>query len=455
MYRWKTALLLPLALTLGGCVTYPTYTYRDDVPGREVRYVGESTYYSPSYEGYGDYYSGGYRYGSTGYRYYAPDYISYSAYYSLFWPVNHWYHDPYWYPGFYYGVTYFPRNYFSVSFHSGWRGHSVPRWGYGGAYSIAFGYSHWYSPYRYSWADSYYDWDRYRYQYRDNRRGHGHYAPAHSAPRFGHARNQAERLAWQERERSIPRGDGIATGMGMRAPTVYGNARTPSRGADYGARGEPRSMQSYSPERPHVRQAAARQAWSEPERYRSDAAIEHGDGSDGLRRGMGGRGADADGLPLMRGPGVEGGRPGRGAAVRTHQETPVNRQRTYSDERTAPSMREFRDSSAREPIRVREYSSEPRMQRVQPAREFVPQQRFEPAAPRTEFRSERGGRSADVGARSFSAPEPAPRVERPRDEGFRSGPVESRREAPAPRAGQSHGGGGRGESRARGALQFD
>lgn len=459
MYHWKTALLLPLALMLGGCVTYPTYSYRDDVPVREVRYVGDDTYYSPSYGGSGDYYAGGYRYGSTGYRYYAPDFISYSAYYSLFWPINRWYHDPYWHPGFHYGVTYFPRNYFSVSFHSGWRGHASSRWGYGGGYSVAYGYSHWYSPYRNSWADSYYDWDRYNYRYRDSRRGHGYQTPAYSQPRFGHARNQAERLAWQDRERSAPRGDGISTGMGVRAPTVYGNARAPSRGADYGGRGEPRSIQAYQDDLPGARQASARQTWSEPNTYRQGAAVERSAADDGTRRGLGGRGADAEGVPLMRGPLIENDRPGRGSAARVYQEAPVYRERTLSNERPANTTREFRDAPARESMRVREYSSEPRIQRAQSPRAFAPEQRFEPAAPRTEVRSERGGRASEFGARTFSAPEPAPRIERSRDEGERSAPVESRREGFSPRASQSDGGddrgGGRRESRARDALPFD
>lgn len=457
MNRWKSALVLPLALLLGGCVTYPTYTYRDDVPTREARYVGDDSYYSPAYEGYGDYYAGGYRYGSTGYRYYAPDYITYSAYYSLFWPVNRWYHDPYWYPGFYYGVTYFPRNYFSVSLHSGWRGHSVPRWGYGGAFSVAYGYSHWYSPYRYSWADSYYDWDRYRYQHRDRLSGRGYASSAYSAPRFGNARNQAERLAWRERELGIPARGGISTSAGVRAPSVYGNGRVPSRGADYGSRGQPRSVQSYQPSLPERRQSGVGRVGAEPydSRGRYGAA---GPGA-GSRQPLRGRAAQIDGVPLPRGPAVEDSPARRGALEASPREL-----RSYQQPRSAPlgtqpaqPIREYREAPAREPMRVREYSSEPRMQRVPPAREFAPQQRFEPAAPQVEYRNERSGRGADFGSRSFSTPEPAPRMERSRDEGFRSAPMESRREAPPMRSAPSDAGdgGARRESRAREALQFD
>lgn len=450
MRRWKIALLLPLALMLAGCVTYPTYTYREASPAREVRYVGDDSYYSPAYQDYGDYYSGGYRYGSTGYRYYAPDYISYSAYYSLFWPVNRWYHDPYWHPGFYYGVTYFPRNYFSVSFHSGWRGSSYARWGYGGGYSIGFGYSHWYSPYRYSWADSYYDWDRYRYSNRDHRRGHGYQSSAYSRPRFGHARNQAERLAWQERERSAPRGTGVATGLGQRAPSVYGNARVPARGADYGPRGEPRSISGDQTSPAAARQAASRRAWSEPDTYGGsrDRTLAPAD----ARRGVAGRGVEAEGIPLMRGAGSERYERGRGGAARVDEATPVYRERPVNSQRISAPVRDVPSAPAREPMRVREYASEPRMERVQP-RDYSSEQRYAPSTPRTEVRS---GRSADFGSRSYSAPEPAPRIERSSPETFRSAPVESRREAPAPRASESPSrDSGRRESRARDALPFD
>ena len=258
MIRWTSLLLV---LLLGGCVTYPTYTYRDDGYPRDSRYVGDDSYYAPADDDRGDYYYGGasYGYGSSGYRYYAPDYSSSSAYYSLFWPLNRWYHDPYWHPDFYYGVTYFPRNYFSVSFHSSFRSYGSSHWGYGG-YRAHYGYNHWYSPYRNSWVDSYYDWDHYDYRntWRGGYRGHDRYSSALYAPRYGNARNQAERLAWRERSAQPVRGDGISTGLGGRdgrgdyrgqdqsyryqdqrdsyAPSAYGSQRAPSRGADYGSR---------------------------------------------------------------------------------------------------------------------------------------------------------------------------------------------------------------------------
>ncbi|MFN7783652.1 MAG: hypothetical protein ACK5PG_13070 [Lysobacterales bacterium] len=439
MNRWKTAVLLPLSLLLGGCVTYPTYTYRDGTPVRESHYVGDDTYYSPADGDYGDYYSGGYRYGSGGYRYYAPDYVSYSAYYSLFWPLHRWYHDPYWYPDFHYGVTYFPRNYFSVSFHSGWRGHSLPRWGYSSGYRIAFGYSHWYSPYRNSWVDSYYDWDRYSFHYRDNRRGHGYYAPAYSQPRFGHARNAAERLAWEERERASVRGDGMATGLGSGTPRTYGTEAAPSRGADYGPRGATRVAPAAAPGVLPGRAAPVRESWSEPAMDRREIGSAPTRTYSGGRRELGGRNAEVEGIVLPSAPQSDPA-PVRSAPTRVYQEMPESRDR-FRGRSFAPAE-EYRPAP-RESLPAREYQ--------EPPREYAPAERFEPAAPRSEFRTERSGRGSDFGDRSFDAP--APRFESPREEMFRSEPSEMRSE-PAP---QFDGGGRdeRDESRAREALPFD
>ncbi|MCG6118804.1 MAG: hypothetical protein MEQ07_11540 [Aquimonas sp.] len=220
MNRWKIALLLPVALLLGGCVTYPTYVYSDGY-GSDSRYVGSGSYYRPAYSEQGDYY---YRPTSSGHTsisyssswWYAPDYTRHSAYYSIFWPIHRGFHDPYWYPGFYYGVTYFPRNYFSISLHQSFRPHRAGYWGHPRHNAFV----HWYSPYRHSWVDSYYHWDRHAWGHpgRDNRRGHGRFDHAYSSslyrPRYGHARNQAERLAWGERALAPSvRGDGIATGL--------------------------------------------------------------------------------------------------------------------------------------------------------------------------------------------------------------------------------------------------
>ncbi|SDD73894.1 hypothetical protein [Aquimonas voraii] len=442
MNRWKTALLLPLSLLLGGCVTYPTYSYRDGTPVRDTHYVGDDTYYSPANGDYGDYYSSSYRYGSGGYRYYAPDYVSYSAYYSLFWPLHRWYHDPYWYPDFHYGVTYFPRNYFSVSFHSGWRGHSLSHWGYGSGYSIALGYSHWYSPYRYSWVDSYYDWDRYRFHYRENRQGHGNYAPAYSQPRFGNARNAAERLASRERERSAPRGDGIATGLGVPAVRAYDGGRAPSRGADYGRRGDTRLAPASAPITLPGPTMPAREVGSGSGFDRREQRSAPVRTIEGGRRGLGDRGPDSQGLALPATPRSEA--PAlQSAPARVYEDTPDARDRYRS--------RDFRPA---EDYRQAPRISMPAREYREPQQQFAPAQRFEPAAPRGEFRTERGGRGSDFGGRSVDVP--APRVESPRQEMFRNTPSEIRSE-PAPRfdgSGREQRG-DRESSRAREALPFD
>ena len=189
-----TRFLLLLALAaLGGCATTSSDYYRDG------RYYGDSGYYDDGryddggyaddgyyrdryYDGgyaggdyyYGDYYGGGY----AGYGY-ASDYLMWPAYYSIFWPISHWYVDPYYYPGYYYGVTYFPRDYWSLSLT--WGNSYRSGWGYSyGGYMA-------YSPYRYSWADNYYDWYPWYSQ-------HSHYHARHNdLPCYGSARNEAER----------------------------------------------------------------------------------------------------------------------------------------------------------------------------------------------------------------------------------------------------------------------
>jgi len=189
-------LLLIALAALGGCATTSSDYYRDG------RYYGDAGYTDGYYTDdgyYGDgYYDGGYAggdyyYGESygggyGYAGYASDYLLWPAYYSIFWPINHWYVDPYYYPGYYYGVTYFPRHYGSLSL----------TWGnsyrYGGGYAYG---GYWdYSPYRYSWADNYYDW--YPWYGR-----HSHHRDRHDdRPRYGSARNEAERvMALRERDR--------------------------------------------------------------------------------------------------------------------------------------------------------------------------------------------------------------------------------------------------------------
>lgn len=156
-----------LATLLGGCVYYPQYAYVADPSG--------DYYYEPGYDdGYHGYVSVGY-----GYDYGWPGY-----WYGWF-PTYAWY--PGW--GAYYGVTW------------------APRWGWGWYDSWA--WYHAYSPYRYSYYDSYYDWHGHGHH---GHHGHGgHDGPRGGAggndgdPRFGSASNEAERLANMD----APRGSGF------------------------------------------------------------------------------------------------------------------------------------------------------------------------------------------------------------------------------------------------------
>ena len=185
-----------LAACLSGCVTYPPeYYYPGDAQG------GSAYYYGERYEdGYG--YDGGYVEEPYGGGYSA----GWPAYYSTLWPVYRNYYDPYWSPGFYYGVTWFPSTYFGIGI-GGW-----DAWPYYTPYSpypYAFwdNYYAWYDPWYYGgyyghghghWDDD--DWD--------DDDDHGHGGGNHggnggwrdppqggNGPRFGSARNEAERLA--------------------------------------------------------------------------------------------------------------------------------------------------------------------------------------------------------------------------------------------------------------------
>lgn len=180
--------LVALALTavtslLSGCATYDGYAYHgrdgyyeDDYYGD--RYYDQRRYYYDQWGNrvYIDDYDVGQRYGvhygSAAWGY--PDYVRYNYYYSALWPTYRYYYDPYWSPGFYYGVTYFPRTYFGLNV--GWYS-----WPYYQAYS----------PYRYSYADHYYDWADYsRGRAADHQRYYGNHLP-----RYGSARNEAQALA--------------------------------------------------------------------------------------------------------------------------------------------------------------------------------------------------------------------------------------------------------------------
>ena len=149
-----------LTASLGACATYSdSYYYAAD--------RGYGDYYTSRYD---DYYDDGYGYGYDAYF----GYQSWPSYYSVLWPVYSRYSDPWYSPGFYYGVTYFPRTYFG--------------WGLG--YRNSWTYYHAYSPYRWSFYDNYYDWHRYDYRYRH--RG---------------VRDVIRRPAPRRRERGLIRGD--------------------------------------------------------------------------------------------------------------------------------------------------------------------------------------------------------------------------------------------------------
>lgn len=226
MLRWITALVA--TLVLGGCIVTPEVAYRERyVPystydgrynGSQGPYREGDSYYTPSYEDRGDYYySSNYGY-SYGYDV-GVSYFDYPVYYSMFWPISRWYYDPYVYPSYYYGVTWFPRSYLSLSYYGG------NHWHGGGWLS--------YSPYRYAWVDSYYDWRPWYNRYPNYR----HYYPT---PRYGDARVEASRLE-DFRRPALPRSRGndyyqqnAGMSQGRAAPAYRGN-----RAADYGRGGLP------------------------------------------------------------------------------------------------------------------------------------------------------------------------------------------------------------------------
>ncbi len=229
-----------LAVLLAGCASTSDYYAYDDgyyVDDRTPVYVGGSSYYTPARDRYGDYY-----YGSTsyGYGWSSSAYLDYPYYYSLFHPWQRWTVDPYWHPGFYYGVTYYPRSYFSIGFGGGY-GHAW-RSGY---YRSHHGYFA-YSPYRLSWVDHYYDWSP--WYHRSPSYVHGWYAP-----RYGNARHETDWLSRQARHDGYSgRGDSRRwwDGEGLpntraqrwedRSRGAVSERREALRGADYGGRSVPR-----------------------------------------------------------------------------------------------------------------------------------------------------------------------------------------------------------------------
>ena len=250
----RIVVLSSLLALLAGCVTTREVVYRDgyyDNGRSDNRYYSDgaryadgnngyyderysrsgSSVYAPATSGSGDYYYSRPSYASS----YPSWYVDYPAYYSLFWGLNRSWYDPFSYPNYYYGVTYYPRNYFSISFNSGWGGSHYGHYGY-----------QYYSPYRYSWVDNYYDWSPWHNHAYSNNRYH------QPTPRYGSARNEAERLSRMsdrnayygqnsggsydgQRDRGLSNPDRRETAFG-----TYGTARDGSRAADYGSRTAPR-----------------------------------------------------------------------------------------------------------------------------------------------------------------------------------------------------------------------
>lgn len=209
------------AATLAGCVSYDDHYYAGDRGYYRDRdgnyYRDDSRYYRGSdgryyrddrYAGGGSTYyrddryrssRGDYWYGSTPGYYGTPSLYESTYYYRVLRPVYAWTWDPWYAPGWYYGVTYFPSRRWTSNWYVGW--YSRPR-------------VHYYSPWRHSWADNWYDWsggyygyggyghgwgysrrdrdrDRWRNSYVD---GYRHtYRDRYSSPRFGSAYNEA---AW-------------------------------------------------------------------------------------------------------------------------------------------------------------------------------------------------------------------------------------------------------------------
>lgn len=157
--------VLPLlaSLLLAACASSPSYRYygqRDVVWETPTASTAGGTYASAaSVPGW-------------------PDWYDHPTYYSIFWSFHRGFIDPLWYPDFYYGVTWFPRDYFAVSF-GRWHG---PGWYLPGWYPYLA-----YSPYRWAWIDHYYAWYPWYLGYPHYRR----YYP----PRYGNVRNETERLS--------------------------------------------------------------------------------------------------------------------------------------------------------------------------------------------------------------------------------------------------------------------
>lgn len=206
-------------LLLAGCAATPSYRYYGE---RSFDQGGDGRHLVQPAPGYS---------GAAAWN--TPVWYDYPAYYSVFWSINRWYVDPFWHPHFYYGVTWFPRDYYSVLYRN-WFGPSLQVGWYGRPWHAYLSYS----PYRYSWIDHYYDWYPWYASYP--------YYQRYYAPRYGNPRNEAERLA---RYSAAFRGEGAPPGRfhgqsafarAARSQALVDARRQAYRGADYfsdGARG--------------------------------------------------------------------------------------------------------------------------------------------------------------------------------------------------------------------------
>jgi len=277
MLRWIAT--LATIVMLSGCfytqeVVYrerydPASSYQDGYYDGGTYYRDGNSYYAPGYGSYGDYYSGTSYYGG-GSRYgvgFGVSYFDYPFYYSVFAPISRWYYDPFVYPGYYYGITWFPRSYLSLSYHRGWRSQGWLS----------------YSPYRGAWVDSYYDWRPWYQRYPTYR----NYYPT---PRYGDARVEASRLA-DLRRPALPRtgqsgyyrdgsyGQSPRVGSGAATPAYRGN-----RAADYGRAGRPQHQGSMQNEVRRVNAGTPRVA-PRTGIYGNPAQAEPGASRPGLPRG--------------------------------------------------------------------------------------------------------------------------------------------------------------------------
>ncbi len=206
----KRLSLLLLIIALSGCATVSEnrYGYVDD-PRHGGYYYDREPVRSQVYLGAG----------------------WYNPYDVMFWGLRYSYFDPFWYPGFYYGVTYFPRYYYPFGPWGSW---------YAGWYH-PWRYHHPYSPYWGSYWDHYYagHWHRPRPPRDPGHRPVGRFGVVDDGvPRFGSARNAAERAASGI---TGPRG-----GHAMPAPPQ----RVMTRGGWQSARGEAGSVRSMPERRP-------------------------------------------------------------------------------------------------------------------------------------------------------------------------------------------------------------